>query len=94
MINEETYNIILSKSSNKNLKKSNIFNSIKKIIPFYNFLTALYFLLHIPYFFGTRKNYAYFKENFLMRKIFYLKNLYTKNYINLNQHMQDKVYKK
>ena len=31
MINEETYNIILSKSSNKNLKKSNIFNSIKKI---------------------------------------------------------------
>ena len=65
-------------------KKFEILRAIQKFIPFYNLLTALYFFLHIPYFFGKCKNYTYYRESFLMRKIFYLKNLFTRNYINLN----------
>ena len=66
-------------------KMFTIFNSIKKIIPFYNFLTAIYFLSHIPYFIGLQKNYDYYKQNFLLRKIFYIKNIFSNNYLNLNR---------
>jgi len=64
-------------------KKFHIIQDLKKIIPFYNFITALYFLSHIPFFFRLHKNYSYYKEKYLLRKIFYLKNLFFNNYIDL-----------
>jgi glycosyl transferase family 25 len=66
-------------------KRFSMFNSIKKKIPFYNFLTAIYFLFHVPYFLGLYKNYDYYKQNFLLRKIFYIKSLFSNDYINLSR---------
>jgi GR25 family glycosyltransferase involved in LPS biosynthesis len=56
---------------------------IKKIIPFYDIITAIYFLTHIPFLMNICKNYLYYKEKFLLKKIFYIKNLFSDNYINL-----------
>jgi GR25 family glycosyltransferase involved in LPS biosynthesis len=65
-------------------KKFHILQNLKKIVPFYNFITALYFLSHIPFFFRLHKNYSYYKEKYLLRKIYYLKNLFFNNYIDLS----------
>mgnify|MGYP001143728405 FL=1 len=59
---------------------------LKKIIPFYGVLTALYFLSHIPFIFSSGKNYSYYKEKFLMKKIIYLKSLFSaNNYIDITK---------
>lgn len=67
----------------KKWKNQNILKNLKKFIPFYNFLTAAYFIFHIPFIFGINRNYSYFKNNFLIRKIFYLKNLFSRKYIDI-----------
>ena len=67
-------------------KRHNLMKLLKKIIPFYGVLTALYFLSHIPFIFSSGKNYSYYKEKFLMKKIIYLKSLFSaNNYINITK---------
>ena len=56
---------------------------IRRFIPFYNFITALYFLFHIPFLLRKYKNYSYYKEKYLLPKIFFIKDLFSNNYINL-----------
>jgi len=63
---------------------------IKKFLPFYNFITALYFLLHIPFLSRKYKNYSYYKEKYLLPKIYFLKNLFLNSYINLKNISKDK----
>ena len=63
---------------------------IKKFLPFYNFITALYFLLHIPFLLRKYKNYSYYKEKYLLPKIFFLKNLFLNRYISLKNISKDK----
>jgi GR25 family glycosyltransferase involved in LPS biosynthesis len=66
-------------------KKFHMIKILKKIIPFYNLITALYFLSHLPFFLRFYKNYSYYKEKYLLRKIFFIKNLFSNNYINLEK---------
>ena len=86
------YNHENTSYSQNQWKKSYLKAKIKKFIPFYNILTALYFILHIPYMLRIYKNYSYYKENFLLRKIFYIKNLLSNNYINLQTIAKNKFY--
>jgi glycosyl transferase family 25 len=73
-------------------RKFYLIAKIKKFIPFYNILTALYFILHIPFILRNYKNYEYYKENFLLRKIFYIKSLFSNNYINLQAATKNNFY--
>jgi glycosyl transferase family 25 len=73
-------------------KRFQIIKNLKKIIPFYNFITALYFLSHLPFFFGIFKNYSYYKEKYLLRKVFYIKNIFSNNYINLENTFSNQDY--
>ena len=65
---------------------------IKNIIPFYNILSAIYYILHIPFIFGKFKDYSFYKENYLLRKIYFVKNLFSKKYINLEKTFYYKKY--
>jgi len=65
---------------------------IRKIIPFYNLIVALYYLLHIPFFLRIYKNYSYYKEVYLFKKIYYIKNLFSKNYIDLEMIHKNKIF--
>jgi GR25 family glycosyltransferase involved in LPS biosynthesis len=81
----------ISSSYQKNLWMDHYkLGKIKKIIPFYNVLTAFYFLSHIPFLMRICKNYSYYKEKFLMKKIFYIKNMFSNNYINLEKMIKKK----
>lgn len=81
----------ISSSYQKNLWMDHYkLGKIKKIIPFYNILTAFYFLSHIPFLLRICKNYSYYKEKFLMKKIFYIKNMFSNNYINLEYTIKKK----
>ncbi len=71
-------------------KNFNIMKKIKKIIPFYNLISSLYFLFHIPFFLGIYRNYSYYKELFLLRKIFYIRNFFSSNYIDLENTLMNK----
>jgi len=84
----------ISTSYQKNLWiKFNKLKDIKKFIPFYNFISALYYFSHLPFFFGIVKNYSYYKEVFLLKKIFYFKNFFLSNFINLeNIQKKKKLY--
>lgn len=73
-------------------KNFSIIKKIKKIIPFYNLISALYFLSHIPFFLGICRNYSYFKELFLLRKIFFIRNFFSSNYINLEKTLMNKKF--
>lgn len=72
-----------------NWKKQFILKKIQKIMPFYNFLTAVYYLSHLPFFLGVKKDYSYYKEKYLLKKIFYIKNLYNFDYIDLEKINKD-----
>jgi GR25 family glycosyltransferase involved in LPS biosynthesis len=65
---------------------------VKKFIPFYNFITALFYLLHIPFILRIYKNYSYYKENYLLRKIFYIKSIFSNKYINLEKTIKNKYF--
>jgi hypothetical protein len=65
---------------------------IKKFIPFYNLMTAFYFLSHVPFFIKRYKNYSYYKEKYLLKKIFYIKNLFFNCYINLENTIKNKKF--
>jgi GR25 family glycosyltransferase involved in LPS biosynthesis len=81
----------VSTSYQKNLWKSHDkVRKIKKIIPFYNILSAFYVLSHIPFFLRICKSYSYYKENFLIKKIFYIKNFFLNNFINLEYTIKKK----
>jgi len=69
-----------------------IIKKIKKNLPIYSLITALYFLLHIPFIFRIYKNYSYYKEVHLFKKIFYIKNLFSNNYINLEKTIKDEKF--
>jgi GR25 family glycosyltransferase involved in LPS biosynthesis len=73
-------------------KKFNILKRIKKSIYFYNLITTLYFLLHIPFFLRIYKDYCYYKELFLLRKFFYIRNFFSSNYINLEKTLVNKKF--
>ncbi len=63
---------------------------IKKMIPFYNILTAFYFIFHIPFLLGKQKDYSFYKEHYLLRKFYFIKNLIVKKYINLEDTFYDR----
>jgi GR25 family glycosyltransferase involved in LPS biosynthesis len=73
-------------------KKFSIIKKTKKLIPFYNLISALYFLLHIPFFLGIYRNYSYYKELFLLRKFFFIRNFFSSNYINLEKTLMNKKF--
>lgn len=74
----------LKTSHNKKIWKNfDKMEKIKRFVPFYNFITALYFLLHVPFLLRKYKNYSYYKEKYLLPKIFFIKSLFSNNYINL-----------
>lgn len=52
---------------------------LKKIIPFYDVFTTIYYFSHLPYIFSSARDYSYYKEKFLMKKIFYIKALFSSN---------------
>ena len=80
-------------SYQKNIWKNfSILKKIKKFIPFYSILTATYFLSHFPYILGFYKNYSYFKEKYLWNKICYIKNIFLKNFLNLEETIKNKSY--
>jgi glycosyl transferase family 25 len=62
---------------------------IKKFVPLYNTITALYFLFHIPFFLKKYKSYSYYKEKYLLPKIFFFKALFSNNYINLKSNSKN-----
>ena len=66
-------------------KNFSLLKKIKRVIPFYNLISALYFLLHIPFILGIYNNYSYYKELFLLRKIFFIKNFFSSNHIDLEK---------
>ena len=72
----------------KRLKRS----QIKENIPFYSFISAIYYILHIPFIFNKEINYNYYKEEYFSRKVIYLKSLFTKNYINIENILKDKKF--
>jgi GR25 family glycosyltransferase involved in LPS biosynthesis len=65
---------------------------IKKFLFFYNFISALYYILHIPFIFKNNINYNYYKEEYFVRKIVYLKSLFIKNYINIESILKYKIF--
>jgi GR25 family glycosyltransferase involved in LPS biosynthesis len=65
---------------------------IKKFVPFYNIMTALYFLLHIPLLLREYKDYSYYKEKYLLPKIFFIKDLLSNKYINLKNISKNKMF--
>ena len=69
-----------------------VIRGVKKFIPFYNFITALFYLLHIPFILRIYKNYSYYKENYLLKKIFYIKNIFSNKYINLEKTIKNKYF--
>jgi glycosyl transferase family 25 len=74
----------ISTSYQKNLWiKHDKLKNIKKYKLFYNFISAIFYLSHLPFLFRICKNYSYYKEAFLLKKIFYIKNLFSNNFINL-----------
>lgn len=78
-----TKNHLESSYQKKNWKKQLFLKKIKKYVPFYNFLTAIYYLSHLPFFFGGINDYSYYKEKYLLKKILYIKNIFSSKYINL-----------
>lgn len=81
----------LNTSHNKDAWKNfDRMEKIKKFVPFYNIITALYFLFHVPFLLRKYKNYSYYKEKYLLPKIFFIKNLFSNNYINLNNISKNK----
>lgn len=82
------FNHLKTSHNIKAWKKFDKMKENKKFIPFYNFFTALYFIFHFPYFLGRYNNYIYYKEKYLLKKIFYIRSLFSRNYINL----EDKRY--
>lgn len=79
------YNHLNTSHNKEAWENFNKIEKIKRFIPFYNFLTLLYFLLHIPFVLKKYKNYSYYKEKYLLPKIFAMKNLFSNNYINLKK---------
>lgn len=73
-------------------KRFYIIERIKKFIPFYNLLTSLYYLSHMPFILGIHKNYSYYKEKFLTKKIFYIQSIFFDNFINLEKTLKDKSF--
>jgi GR25 family glycosyltransferase involved in LPS biosynthesis len=67
-----------------------VIEGVKKFIPFYNFITALFYLLHIPFILRIYKDYPFYKENYLLKKIFYIKNIFSNKYINLGKTIKNK----
>jgi len=69
-----------------------IIECVKKFIPFYNLITAFFYILHIPFFLRIYKNYAFYKESFLLKKIFYIKSFFSNKYINLEKTNKSKSF--
>jgi hypothetical protein len=69
-----------------------LMKKIKKYLPFYKLFGVLFYLLHIPFIFRVYKDYSYYKETYLLRNIFFLKNLFSNNYIDLEKISKNKLY--
>jgi hypothetical protein len=69
-----------------------ILENIKKYIPFYKIFGALFYVLHIPFIFRVYQDYSYYKERYLFRNFFFLKNLFFNNYIDLEKTSKNKLY--
>jgi GR25 family glycosyltransferase involved in LPS biosynthesis len=93
----------LSSATNKALwQNRNYLKSIKKFIIFYDILTAIYYVLHIPILIGKNVwggsglnldlKYSFYREYYLDKKIFYIKNLLSKKFIRLEKYEYDKVF--
>jgi glycosyl transferase family 25 len=93
----------LSTATNKSLwKNRNYLKIIKKFIPFYDILTAIYYVLHIPILIGKNVwggsganfdlKYSFYREYYLDKKIFYIKNLFSKKFIRLERYENEKVF--
>lgn len=73
-------------------KRFYIIERIKKFIPFYNLLTSLYYLSHVPFILRIHKNYSFYKEKFLIKKIFYIQSIFFDNFINLEKTLKEKSF--
>jgi len=69
-----------------------ILENIRKYIPFYKIFGALFYVLHIPFIFRVYQDYSYYKERYLFRNFFFLKNLFFNNYIDLEKTSKNKLY--
>lgn len=87
----------LSAATNKSLWENRSYiKIIKKFIPFYDILAALYYVLHIPILIGKNVwggadvnldlKYSFYKEYYLEKKLFYIKNLFSKKFIRLEKY--------
>lgn len=73
-------------STNQKIQLTRISRSkLKKKIPFYNIFTSIYYMLHLPFLFKKNINYDFYREEFLFRKIVYLKNFLMRKYINIEE---------
>lgn len=69
-------------------------NIFKKFIPntFFDFLSFLFYFLHIPYLNGRYPNYDFYKEHFFDKKKAFIKNMFFKNLINTKKIIHQKKF--
>jgi GR25 family glycosyltransferase involved in LPS biosynthesis len=76
----------LESSTNLNLQVARIKRQkIKEKIPCYSFFSALYYLLHIPFLLTRRIDYSFYREEFLSRKIIFLKSLVINKFFDIEK---------
>lgn len=80
-------------STNQKIQLTRISRSkLKKKIPFYNLFVSIYYMSHLPFLFKKKINYDFYREEFLFRKIVYLKNCLMRKYIDIEELSKNKSF--